>query len=224
MIVQSILLIISSYLVGSIPAAYVAGRLFKNIDLRQYGSGTVSGSMVWEHVGKWALIPVIVVDLGKVMLPTWLGLHLGLGTPVAAAAGMAAVVGHCWPIFLNFTGGRGLGGYVAILFILFSWGVVWLVGFLAIGWRLGDSAPWALAALLTLPLFAHLIGGPDVVTPLAGIMLLLMLIKRLEANRRPLPPSGPEQRRTILRRLFLDRDIADHQEWINRRPDREANA
>jgi hypothetical protein len=73
--------------------------------------------------------------------------------------------------------------------------------------------------LVTLPLFAHFIGGADVVAPAAGVMLLLTLAKRLEANRRPLPPSGPERRKVILRRLFLDRDIVSHADWISRRPE-----
>ena len=92
-------------------------------------------------------------------------------------------------------------------------------GFLVIGWRLGDSAPWALASLVTLSLLAHFEGGPEVVAPTAGAMLLLMLAKRLEANRRPLPPPGSERRRVILYRLLLDRDIASHQDWIRRGPD-----
>jgi glycerol-3-phosphate acyltransferase PlsY len=222
MLVESTLLIIASYLLGSIPAAYVAGRVFKGIDLRRYGSGTVSGSMVWEHVGRWALVPVVLVDVGKVILPAWLALHLDLGMPIAAAAGLAATVGHNWPIYLRFTGGRGLGGFAGTLLVLFPWGVIWLVAFLAVGWRLGDSAPWALAGLLTMPLFAHLIGGPDVVAPLAGAMILLTLVKRLEANRRPLPAPGPERRQVILRRLFLDRDLISHQDWIRRSPDEKA--
>jgi hypothetical protein len=55
-------------------------------------------------------------------------------------------------------------------------------------------------------------------------MLLLTLSKRLEANRRPLPPPGPERWRVVLRRLFLDRDIASHPEWIRRQPDRAGEA
>jgi hypothetical protein len=92
--------------------------------------------------------------------------------------------------------------------------------FLAVGWRLGDSAPWALVGMITLPLLSALIDGPGVVLPTAAAMLLLTLGKRLEANRRPLPqPGDPERRRVILRRLLLDRDIASHEEWIRRRPD-----
>ncbi len=219
MIVKSVLLLIAGYLLGSIPTAYLVGRWAKGLDLRRYGSGTVSGSMVYEHVARWAVVPVGLFDIGKAALPTWLGLQLGLGMPVAAAAGLAAAIGHNWPIWLRFTGGRGLGCFIGILLALFPWGSVWMLAFLALGWRLGDSAPWALVSLVTLPVPSHFVGGPETVAPTAGAMVLLTLAKRLEANRRPLPPPGPERRKVLLRRLFLDRDIASHEEWIRRRPE-----
>ncbi len=213
-----VLLILGAYLLGSIPTAYVVGRWLKNVDVRHYGSGTVSGSMVYEHVARWAVVPVGLFDMAKAALPAWLGLFLGLGMPVAAGAGLAAVAGHNWPVYLGFVGGRGLGSFMGVLLVLFPWGFPWMLAFLAIGWLLGDSAPWALASILTLPLFSYFIGGPDVVAGLSVGMLLLTLAKRLEANRRPLPPPGPERRRVVLRRLFLDRDIASHTDWIQRRP------
>jgi glycerol-3-phosphate acyltransferase PlsY len=221
MILESILLIAGGYLLGSIPTAFLVGKWLGNLDLRRYGSGTVSGSMVFEHVARWAVVPVGLFDLGKAALPAWLGLQLGLGMPVAAAAGLAAVAGHNWPVFLHFTGGRGLGTFMGVLLVIFPWGFPWMLAFLTVGWLLGDSAPWALASLVTLPVFARFVDGPDVVLPATGTMLLLTLAKRLEANRRPLPPTGPERRKVILRRLLLDRDIASHKEWIHRRPDGE---
>jgi acyl phosphate:glycerol-3-phosphate acyltransferase len=224
MTVEAALLVVGGYLLGSIPAAYVVGRWLARKDLRRYGSGTVSGSMVYEHVAKWAVVPVGLFDIGKAALPAWLGLRLGLGMPVAAAAGLAAVAGHNWPIFLRFTGGRGLGTFMGTLLVLFPWGSAWFLAFLAIGWLLGDSAPWALASIATLPLFAYALGGPEVIAPASGTMLLLTLVKRLEANRRPLPPPGRERRRVILRRLFLDRDIASHKEWIRREPEDEGGS
>lgn len=219
MAIESALLILAGYLLGSIPTAYLVGKWLKGLDLRRYGSGTVSGSMVYEHVARWAVVPVGLFDMGKAAFPAWLGLQMGLGPAVSTAAGLAAVAGHNWPLFFHFTGGRGLGTFMGLLVVIFPWGFPWMLGFLAVGWLLGDSAPWAFASLVTLPLFAHFVGGPDVVAPAAGIMLLLTLVKRLEANRRPLPPPGPERRRVILRRLFLDRDIASHAEWINRHPE-----
>lgn len=218
MALQSTLLIILAYLLGSIPTAYVVSRWLKGIDLRHYGSGTVSGSMVYEHVARWAIVPVGLFDIAKAAFPTWLGLQLDLGMPVAAAAGLAAVAGHNWPLFLHFHGGRGQGSFMGVLLLIFPWGFPWMLAFLAIGWRLGDSAPWGLASLITLPIFARLVGGPEVVTSASLVMVLLTLIKRLEANRRPLPPPGPERRQVILRRLLFDRDLASHSEWIQQRP------
>jgi glycerol-3-phosphate acyltransferase PlsY len=219
MILPSILLIIFGYFFGSIPTSYIAGRLLRGIDLRKYGSGTVSGSGVWEHVAKWAVVPVGLFDLSKAVLPTWLGLHYELSPYVAAAAGLAAIIGHNWPIFLNFTGGRGIGTMLGLWAILYWPAALWIFIPLAIGWALGDSAPWALASLLTLPLFSHFVEGPTVVIPTAIAMLLITIIKRLEANRRPLPPPGPERRSVILFRLLLDRDIRPHREWLERTPE-----
>lgn len=211
-------LIVLGYLLGSIPTAYLAGRWLKGLDLRRHGTGTVSGSMVWEHVARWAIVPVGVFDLAKAGFPAWLGLQMGLGLAVSTVAGLAAVAGHNWPIFFGFTGGRGLSPFLGLLLVVFPWGFPWMLALLAAGWLLGDSAPWALAALITLPLFAHFVGGPAIVAPAAAAMLLLTLAKRLEANGRPLPVADPERKRVILRRLFLDRDIASHSEWIRRRP------
>jgi acyl-phosphate glycerol 3-phosphate acyltransferase len=220
--IESILLVATSYLLGSFSSAYLVARWFGGQDLHRYGSGTISGSMVYEHVGRWAVVPVAVFDVSKAILPTWLGLYLGLGMPVAAAAGLTAGIGHNWPIFLRFCGGRGMGTFAGVLLVLFPWGAIWMGVSLGIGWRLGDSAPWLLVSLLTMPLLAHLAGGPEVVAPLSGAMILVALAKRLEANRRPLPPRGAERLRVILRRLLLDRDIASHREWIARQPDEES--
>ena len=209
---------------GSGSSSDVVASLLGGKDLRQYGSGSLGGAMVWEHVGRWAIVPVALFDIGKGALPTVLGLYLGLGLPIAAAAGLTAVVGHNWSIFLRFTGGRGMGAFLGVLLVLFPWGGLWLVVFIIIGYLLGESAPWFVASLVTMPLLAYLAGSPDIVLPLAGAMLLVTFLKRLEANRRPLPAPGPERRRVILRRLFLDRDITPHHEWIHQQPGMEADA
>lgn len=211
-----LLLLVLAYLLGSIPTAYLSARWVGGIDIRHYGSGTVSGSMIYEHVNRWLVVPVGLFDIGKAALPTWLGLQLGYGEVVAAAAGLAALVGHNWPIFLGFTGGRGLSPFLGTLLILFPWADVWLLVFLAIGFALGDSAPWALAGLTSMPLLVWQQGGSDVLYGLIAGMLILTLVKRLEANRRPLPPSGVERRRVIWLRLVFDRDIPDHRSWIER--------
>jgi glycerol-3-phosphate acyltransferase PlsY len=219
MILESLLLIMGAYLLGSLSPTYLIGRWFGGKDLRHYGSGSLGGSMVYEHVGRWAVVPVAVFDTLKAAIPVWLGLWLGLGETVAAAAGLAAAVGHNWSLYLRFSGGRGMGTFAGVWLAIFPWGVVWMTALLGIGWRLGDSAPWLLISLLTLPILSCFASGPNIVAPVAGAMILIALAKRLEANRRPLPPPGPERRRVILYRALLDRDILDHKAWIRRQPD-----
>jgi glycerol-3-phosphate acyltransferase PlsY len=229
MLIQSMLLIAGSYLLGSVSPTYLIGRWLGGKDLRQYGSGSLSGSMVFEHVGRWAVVPVVLFDVLKGTVPALLALWLDLGVQVAAVAGLAAAVGHNWPIFFRFYGGRGMGTFAGVWLALFPPGTVWMTGFMGIGWRLGDSGPWLYPCLLTMPLLARLfngpkmlgpflLGGPELVGRLAGAMILITLVKRLEANRRPLPPPGPERLKVILRRAFLDRDVASHEEWIRRQP------
>ncbi|MGA9397891.1 MAG: glycerol-3-phosphate acyltransferase [Anaerolineaceae bacterium] len=220
-IVITLLIIVLGYLLGSIPSAYIIGHLLKGRDLRHYGSGTVSGSMVYEHVARWAVIPVGLFDVAKAALPAWLAMHLGLGEVVAVTGGLAAAVGHNWPIFLNFTGGRGISTFLGLLLVVFPWGIPWLLVPLAIGYLLKDSPPFALFGMGTLPLLTYFLDGAPVVVWGTIIMLVITILKRLEANRRPLPESKKERRVVLLRRLFLDRDIASHADWINRRPTNE---
>ena len=134
MILESVLLIVIGYLLGSIPTSYISSRWLAGKDLREYGSGTVSGSMVWEHVARWAIVPVGLFDVAKAALPTWLGMRLGLGMPAATASGLAAVVGHNWPLYLRFHGGRGLGSFMGVLLVIFPLGFPWMLAFLTVGW------------------------------------------------------------------------------------------
>ena len=219
MALQAALLIVGAYFLGSIPTGYLAARFLKGTDLREYGSGTPTGSMVFEHVSRWAVVPVGLFDVGKAALPAWLAIQLDLGTEVSLAAGLTAVVGHNWPVFLRFSGGRGISGFLGVLTVVFPLGTAWLLGFLLIGWRLGDSTLWTVASLATLPAFSWLLDGPPIMPIAAGAMLLLTVTKRVEANRRPLPAPGPDRRRVVVRRMLYDRDIKSHQEWIDRTPD-----
>jgi glycerol-3-phosphate acyltransferase PlsY len=217
-IVASIALILFGYLLGSVPSAYLAGKWLKELDLRQYGSGTVSGSMVYEHVAWWAVVPVGLFDIFKATIPAWLGIRFGLGEAMAAMAGLAAAIGHNWPIYLRFTGGRGISTFLGTWLVIFPWAFPWMLAFLALGWILGDSAPFALAGMVTLPIFSHLLDGPSLVLPISVAVVLITLVKRIEANHRPLPQVGPERRRVLLLRAFFDRDLLDHKAWIRREP------
>lgn len=212
------LLIVFGYLCGSVSFAYLSARLWRGIDLRKYGSGKLSGSNVYHHVSRPAIVLVGLLDLGKATLPTWLGLRWELGLPTAVAAGLAAMIGHNWSLFLGLTGGRGLAAAVGLLLIVFPWGVLWILAWVALG-RLAPkrAAVPALLGVVALPLFAYATGQPEAAVWGCLGILIITIIKRMEANREPLPP-GRERWGVLFRRLLLDRDISDFDAWMQRTP------
>jgi len=214
----SLLVILVGYLLGSIPTAYLAGRWLKGIDLRRYGSGTVSATGVYYHVSKPVVVAVGVFDIAKAALPTWLSLRLGLGLPVAVTAGLAAMIGHNWPLYLDFKGGRGHSAIMGTMLVVFPWGFLWILAFLALGRLLKRTALASLIGVVTLPLLTWATGQAEAVTWVGVAMLVITVLKRLEANRLPLPPSGPERRRVLLNRLLFDRDVTVEEKWVERKP------
>ena len=214
---RTVLLCVGAYLLGSIPTAYLVGRVTLGADLRQYGSGNVGGNNLWYAGVRWAIAPVGLFDIAQAALPTWLALGpLNLGNAVAMMAGLCAVIGHAWSIFLSFTGGRALSTILGTLLVVFPVSV--LIQLLMMG--LGTVLRMRLLTtigLLSLPFLSVAFGRPPAVTWGCAAMVAVTAIKRLEANRAPLPLNS--ERRTVLwRRLWLGRDIASHEQWVARRP------
>jgi len=162
-------------------------------------------------------IPQLFRDIFKGAFPTWLGLRLGLGEVAAMLIGFAAIIGHNWPVYLNFQGGRGFSPFLGVLLALFPWGVPIILAGLGIGNIFGSPAI-PLIVLVSLPIFAAFLNSSSIVLWLSAGMTVITVVKRLEANRRPLPTDPVERRNVILRRIFLDRDIQDHKSWIRREP------
>ncbi|MBN2185848.1 MAG: glycerol-3-phosphate acyltransferase [Dehalococcoidia bacterium] len=116
--------LICGYLLGSIPAAYVAGRLRKGIDIRTVGSRNMGTLNVYYEVGLVEAILVLLIDVGKgigaILLVRWL---LGMPSlspfdPITGITALAAVLGHAFPVFLKFRGGKGGATTLGILLFL----------------------------------------------------------------------------------------------------------
>jgi glycerol-3-phosphate acyltransferase PlsY len=216
--------------VGSIPAAYIAGRLLKGIDIRNYGSGIASGSNVWHSISKWAIIPVGAFDLLKGIAPVLIAMQLHLtvnGSGVAAQGivALAAMIGHSWSVFFKFHGGRGVTPMLGALGVMTPWGLIIFVAIWVGGLAAFKNSPlWMLAGML-----AAIISAPFIPSSIAIMssdeprmiiwiligMLLLLILKRITAER-PIPKENWKE--VLLCRLLYDRDTRSREAWIYRKP------
>ncbi|MBV2234903.1 MAG: glycerol-3-phosphate 1-O-acyltransferase PlsY [Sterolibacterium sp.] len=177
-----ILLILAGYLLGSLPFAIIITRLFGMADPRSYGSGNPGATNVLRSGNKLAAVLTLLGDAAKGWLAVWLAQHFAasLGeltiTPgIIAATGFAALLGHAFPIFIGFKGGKGVATAAGI-FLGFS---VWLAlacvaAWLTVALITRYSSLAAICAALAAPLFAWwLLDLPQTVA-LAGMSLLVL--------------------------------------------------
>ena len=207
------------YLVGSIPTAYLAGRWVKGIDLRRYGSGSIGGSNVVAHVGKAYFVPVVAFDLlVKGTTTVLLAGALGLGEGLQAMAGLTAVSGHNWSLYLRFSGGRGLSTALGVLTILGWRELVILASLGLIGWSvLRSSGLLFFIGIVILPLASLLFREPSAVTVFTTGFLTLTVARRLTAGG-SMSAQGTGWGQVLLNRLLFDRDVADRDAWKHRTP------
>lgn len=113
-----VLLVILCCFLGAIPSALIIGKLVRGIDIRDYGSGNVGTTNALRTLGIGPSIVVFVLDFGKGTLAALIGLNLGGSMAAAVACSLAAVIGHNWPIYIRFRGGRGvatsLGAFIVM--------------------------------------------------------------------------------------------------------------
>ncbi|MCH9772799.1 MAG: glycerol-3-phosphate 1-O-acyltransferase PlsY [Cyanobacteria bacterium] len=120
--------LVLGYLLGSIPSGWLAGRWLKGIDLRELGSGSTGATNVLRQVGKGPALVVFLIDVGKGAAAVLIARALGLGDWIQVLAGLTALAGHIWPVWLGFKGGKavatGLGMFL---------GLAWPVGLASFG-------------------------------------------------------------------------------------------
>ncbi|MFH1650968.1 MAG: glycerol-3-phosphate acyltransferase [Chloroflexota bacterium] len=109
------LFILLAYLIGAFPTAYLAGRVFGNLDIREVGDRNMGAANAFRQLSPAAGLAVGVIDAGKGALAVLLAQTNGLPQIAVLSAGMAAVIGHNWPVFIGFRGGRGVSTTIGVL-------------------------------------------------------------------------------------------------------------
>jgi glycerol-3-phosphate acyltransferase PlsY len=180
------LAILAAYLIGSLSFAVIVSRAMGLSDPRSYGSGNPGATNVLRSGNKKAAILTLVFDLLKALLPVlavviW-GERIGLDSTSAAWVGVAAFLGHLWPVFFRFEGGKGVATAAGVLLGLNGWlGLAVLAVWLAVAYFTRYSSLAALLAAVAAPVI-HVIGwGPSGAT-LAILLMSALLVWRHQAN------------------------------------------
>jgi glycerol-3-phosphate acyltransferase PlsY len=120
--------LIAAYLMGSFPSAYIVTLAQKGVDIRDVGSHNLGAMNVFYKVGFVEGMIVLLADIGKGAAGVWVAELLGTSLIVQMAAGICVVLGHNFPVFLKFRGGKGGAACIGILMYFMPWGVPIFLG------------------------------------------------------------------------------------------------
>ena len=175
---MNLLVLFLGYLFGSFPSGYLAGRIAKGIDIRSLGSGSTGATNVLRHIGKRAAISVFLIDVFKGVLAISLAKYFLLNDSWQVAIGLSTLVGHIWPVWLNWKGGKAVATGLGIFL-----GLSWQVGLATLGifllmitlFRIVSLA--SVGSALALPLIMFLsFGNSNISLPFLVISLLAMTL------------------------------------------------
>jgi len=157
------LIVVLGYLLGSIPTAYIAGRLLKGRDIRQMGDGNMGAQNAFRQLGAKTGVAVGIADAGKGALAILLAQATGLPQLAVLLAGAAAVFGHNWPVFIGFRGGRGECTTIGVLTTLITQPMLIVGGLATVALLATKNVVKASAVLfIPLPLVCWGLGVPGV--------------------------------------------------------------
>ncbi len=185
--INLILMIAVSYLVGSIPTAIIYGRLARGIDIRQHGSGNAGATNVFRVLGWKAGLLVLLIDMGKGLIATLFIYSIALGSLslspelLKIIAGLTAVFGHIWTVFAHFKGGKGVGtGAGMIIGIIPGAVLAGIIVFVIVVGLTRYVSLGSMLASLTIPLYLLvkklIVGDPVSITLLIFGLFIPMLI------------------------------------------------
>jgi acyl phosphate:glycerol-3-phosphate acyltransferase len=155
--------LLASYLLGAVPTSYIAGRLFRGIDLREHGSKNLGATNLYRVLGWRVAVPVGLFDMAKGLIPVLLfAPQVSTSQTFALVCGLTAVVGHVFSVFVGFKGGKGVATAagvmlgltpVALLVALAVWiALVFLTGYVSLG---------SIVAAAVFPVAVRLLDPPE---------------------------------------------------------------
>jgi acyl phosphate:glycerol-3-phosphate acyltransferase len=189
-----------SYLIGSIPTAFIFGKVLKGIDIRQHGSGNMGATNAFRVLGKVPGTIVLILDIIKGTIPVvFVAGFLSPSELGRVLAAMAAVSGHNWTCFLNFKGGKGVATALGVLIGLtvaipdIRWPVTlcvlsWLACFLMTAYISLSS----LVAAVVLPIFMVVFSAPILVTSLCIVFCAFVVLRHRPNIHRLLSGQEPK--------------------------------
>ncbi len=176
-----VILIILAYILGSVPSGYVLGKL-AGIDVRNAGSGNIGAANVARAVGKRQGALTLVADIAKGFLPVLMAIQLELEPLAIAFTAVAAFLGHLYPLFLNFQGGKGVATALgALLAITPVATLVLLALFALVAFSSRIVSLSAMAAAVAAPLVLWLCSQPPVIIGM-GFFFAAMIVLRHHGN------------------------------------------
>jgi len=187
-------IVAGAYLLGSVPFAYLLVRGATGQDIRRTGSGNVGATNTMRAAGPLAGLAVAVLDISKGVVPVVVMRHFDPATAWLGAAAAAAVVGHCFPVWLGFRGGKGVATAAgAFLTLAPRAGLcalgVWLV--MLVVFRVVSLA--SVVAVASFPVWVHLVDGGTVALVISSSVVSMIIVLRHHANLRRLV-AGEEPR------------------------------
>lgn len=184
---NSLTLVLSAliaYLLGGLPFGYWFIRLTSGKDIRTMGSGNIGATNVQRTAGMKAGLAVLILDILKGFVAVWIAVQLTNGDPLAlAVSAFAVMLGHCYPVFLRFQGGKAVACFIGVFFYLapLAFLGITVLFFAAVTFSKHISLGSILGAA-AFPIFYRMINSPPTPLLLSAIASSLLIIYRHRAN------------------------------------------
>lgn len=174
------LVAVAGYLLGSVPFGLVMARAFGLGDIRQIGSGNIGATNVLRTGNRLAAFLTLILDAGKGGIAVLAARSL-FGEDAAQLSGFAAFLGHCFPVFLGFRGGKGVATFLGTLLVLF-WpaGLAACLTWAVVAGLFRISSLSALVAAASAPIWIAVLGLPQAI--LVSVLLAVLIFIRHRAN------------------------------------------